>query len=226
MGAIERAKIYELDSSGKTTGSAIDVCFNPKEYSIEKSLDWEASKAHEDAPVPEFKTPKAMTLSVTLQFDTYEEHVSVRDKYIRRLEKLTFMTNGPATGEADVKKHAPPRVMFCWGKLTFKGVINSLSQKYTMFLSDGTPVRAEVALKMQQVDTSAAGMEEEGKAQTNMTRKAVQTHNVKQGDRLDALANTYLKDSSRWNEIADINGIENPFDLTAWIGIDIAIPAG
>src|SRR5690242_10140336 len=146
MGAIERAKIYELDSSGKTTGDAIDVCFNPKEYSIEKSLDWENAKSHEDAPPLEFKTPKGMALSVTLQFDTYEEHVSVRDKYIRRLEKLTFMS-GKADTDTDVKKHAPPRAMFCWGKLTFKGVINSLSQKYTMFLSDGTPVRAEVALK-------------------------------------------------------------------------------
>src|SRR4051794_35975900 len=136
MGAIERAKIYELDASGKNVDPPIDVCFNPKEYSIEKSLDWEASKAHEDAPVPEFKTPKAMSLSVTLQFDTYEERVSVRDKYIRRLEKLTYMTNGPASGEKDVKKHAPPRVMFCWGKMTFRGVINSLGQKYTMFLAD------------------------------------------------------------------------------------------
>jgi Contractile injection system tube protein len=217
MGAIERAKIYILKTDGTTDTSqpAIDVCFNPKEYSIEKSLDWEASKAHEDAPVPEFKTPKALSLSVTLQFDTYEERVSVRDKYVRRIEKLTFMTNGPASGESDVKKHAPPRVMFCWGKMTFRGVINSLSQKYTMFLSDGTPVRAEVALKMQQVDVNASKGAAEKDGVTNLTAKTAKTCQVNDGDRLDSIASKELGDASRWHEIADLNGIDDPFKLKA-----------
>ena len=104
--------------------------------------------------MPEFKSPTAMTLSVTLQFDTYEERVSVRDKYVRKLEKLTMMKS-KAKDDKDVKNHAPPLVRFCWGKLNFKGVIVSLSQKYTMFLSDGTPVRAEVALKIQNVSEDA-----------------------------------------------------------------------
>jgi len=227
MGAIERAKIYVLKTDGTTDTSqpAIDVCFNPKEYSIEKSLDWEASKAHEDAPVPEFKTPKALSLSVTLQFDTYEERVSVRDKYIRRLEKLTFMTNGPATGESDVKKHAPPRIMFCWGKMTFRGVINSLSQKYTMFLADGTPVRAEVSLKMQQVDTSAANVEDSTKVKNLTATGDNKSYTVKKGDRLDLIAANELTSAARWNEIADLNGIDNPFDLSAWVDQQIAIPA-
>jgi len=228
MGAIERAKIYKLDNSGKQDQNepAIDVCFNPKEYSIEKSLSWESSKAHEDAPVPEFKSPSAMTLSVTLQFDTYEERISVRDKYIRRLEKYTFMTGSPAKDDKDVKNHAPPRVMFCWGKLTFRGVIQSLSQKYTMFLADGTPVRAEVALKMQQVDTSAGNVEDEsivGKV-TNVNGAAGTPYQVQPNDRLDLIASNELQDSSRWSEIADLNGIDNPFNLEAWEGQQIMLP--
>jgi hypothetical protein len=221
MGAIERAKIYELDTSGKTVDPPIDVCFNPKEYSIDKSLDWEPTKSYEDAPVLEFKTPKAMNLSVTLQFDTYEERISVRDKYIRRLEKLTYM-KGKTKVEKDVKKHAPPRVMFCWGKLTFRGVINSLGQKYTMFLADGTPVRAEVSLKMTQVDDSAASAEDP--SVTNTTSTATRSYTVSQGDRLDLIASNELGDSGRWSEIADLNGIDNPFDLTNWVGLEIALP--
>lgn len=50
----------------------VDVCFNPKEYALDKSIPWESSKAHEDAPLPEFKEPLRMTLAVTLQFDTFE----------------------------------------------------------------------------------------------------------------------------------------------------------
>jgi len=223
MGAIERAKIYELDSAGKSIDPPIDVCFNPKEYALEKSLSWESSKAHEDAPVPEFKSPSAMSLAVTLQFDTYEERVSVRDKYIRRMEKLTFMTGSPAKDDKDVKNHAPPRIMFVWGKMTFRGVIQSLSQKYTMFLADGTPVRAEVSLKMQQVDTSAANIEDASKVK-NITANAGTTYSVKDTDRLDLIAANELGSAARWNEIADLNGIDNPFDLKAWAGQTIALP--
>jgi len=98
--------------------------------------------------------------------------------------------------------------------MTFRGVINSLSQKYTMFLSDGTPVRAEVALKMQEVDTAAANIEDGN--QTDLTKKAPPTnqYSVQPNDRIDLIAANELGSSSRWHEIADLNGLDNPFDLT------------
>jgi hypothetical protein len=220
--AIERAKIYELDPTGKQTSDPpIDVCFNPKEYSLDKALSWESSKAHDDAPVPEFKTPAAMTLTVTLQFDTYEERLSVRDKYVRRLEKLCLMKS-KAKDDKDVKNHAPPRCMFVWGQMTFRGVIQSLGQKYTMFLADGTPVRAEIALKMQQVDDSAQAVDKI--AQTITVANQATQYQIQQNDRLDLIASNQLSDASRWTEIADLNGIDNPFDLTQWVGQTIQIP--
>ena len=51
----------------------------------------------------------------------------------------------------DKQKFRPPTILFIWGRFIFKGVVESLSQKYTMFLSDGTPVRAECALKIRNV---------------------------------------------------------------------------
>jgi hypothetical protein len=41
---IERAKIYELDVKDNKTDvdKGIDVCFNPKEYSLEKAVSWES----------------------------------------------------------------------------------------------------------------------------------------------------------------------------------------
>src|SRR4051812_28205987 len=165
MGKLERAKIYILEgdgSSGKKQTdpkTVIDVCFNPKEYSLEKSVGWDSENAFTDAPSPEFTKPSAMTLSVTLQFDTYEERVSVRDKYVKKLETTALMrvqfdpTKKKKLSADDKKKASPPTVLFAWGNFVFKGVVESLSQKYTMFLADGTPVRAEVALKMRNVLT-------------------------------------------------------------------------
>lgn len=55
--------------------SQVEVYFNPKEIPVDKSVPWESSAGHsreKGAPVPEFKEPSPMTLTVTLQFDSYE----------------------------------------------------------------------------------------------------------------------------------------------------------
>ena len=213
MGKLERAKIYVLKDEGKDSnakdGDPIEVCFNPKEYSLEKQVSWDAEKAFTDAPMPEFTKPSAMTLAVTLQFDTYEERVSVRDKYVRKIEKLTFMradlSKKPKPDEK--KKAAPPVIVFVWGRFTFKGVIESLSQKYTMFLADGTPVRAECALKIRNVWDKKV---DDDKGSFQGKASSQKTYTVKQGDRLDSIAATELDDASRWPELAAENNIDDP----------------
>src|SRR5437764_11587162 len=134
MGKLERARIHVLSGDGKSStdiSSAIEVCFNPKEYSLDKTVEWEGEKAFSDAPQPEFKAPKPMTLSVVLQFDTYEERVSVRDKWVRQIEKLTMMTgkvkNEQKMTPTEQKTLRPPVILFIWGKYSFKGVLDSVS---------------------------------------------------------------------------------------------------
>lgn len=221
MGKLERARIYVLpgDGDGKKAAdaeSAIDVCFNPKEYSLEKSVEWDAEKAFSDAPQPEFKAPKPMTLSVTLQFDTYEERVNVRDKWVRRIEKLAFMKqqlpkDGSQASKADKQKYRPPVILFVWGRFTFKGVVESLSQKYTMFLSDGTPVRAECALKIRNVFDANV---DDGDGQSfSIQTKEGAPYSVKDGDRLDLIAAARLGDAGRWAEIAALNEIVDPVTM-------------
>ena len=222
MGNLAKATIYVLSADGTdpskkdapTTG--IPVCFNPKEYSLEKSVEWDAEKAFTDAPQPEFKAPKPMTLSVTLQFDTYEERTNVRDKWVRQLEKLTMMTgdlpkDGKKASKSDKQKFRPPTILFIWGRFTFKGVVESLSQKYTMFLSDGTPVRAECALKIRNVMDKNV---DEGTSQTFSAAGQGKTVDVNDDDRLDLIAANNLGDAGRWPEIAALNDIVDPGRIT------------
>lgn len=229
MGKLEKAQIFIMKvGSDKTTLSEdtdyapIDVCFNPKEYSVEKGTDWEQSKAFDEAPMPEFKAPKPMTMSVTLQFDTYEERVSVREKYVKRIERLVLMNK--TTGKPDKKNNKPPILMFVWGKFAFKGVAESVSQKYTMFLTDGTPVRAECALKIRNVSSSSIDSDDKGTddRKGGLQKGAEKQYAVKDGDRLDLIAANELGDSSRWVEIAALNSIDDPTTIKA--GQSIKIP--
>ena len=149
-----------------------------------------------------------MTLSVTLQFDTYEERTNVRDKWVRKIEKLTMMTgdlpkDGNKASKTDKQKFRPPTILFIWGRFIFKGVVESLSQKYTMFLSDGTPVRAECALKIRNVINKSV---DDGKGQSfSASTGNGKPYQIKEGDRLDLIAAKELGDAGRWAEIAAIN---------------------
>jgi nucleoid-associated protein YgaU len=226
MGKLERAKIYVLDGDGEGSKKAdppgengIDVCFNPKEYSLEKSVSWDTEKSFTDAPKPEFTKPSPMTLSVTLQFDTYEERVSVRNKYVKHLEKLVMM-RGQVKNQKNAKekqKASPPVILFVWGRFTFKGVIDSLSQKYTMFLADGTPVRAEASLKIRNV---FEGIKDDDTKQVQS--QSERSYTVKEGDRLDGIAAEQMGDASRWPELAMKNNIDNPSEVPA--GKTLKIP--
>jgi len=124
----------------------VKVQFNPKELQVDKSVSWTAKSGHEENPHQEFKEPQSSSLSVTLYFDTYETKSDVYDGGVKALEDMVTMDS--ALGR-------PPLCLFLWGKFRFQGVVESVSQKYTMFLEDGTRVRCEVGFKMK----SAQGAE-------------------------------------------------------------------
>ncbi len=150
-GQITRALIRNED-----TGDEVTVHFNPKELSIDKAVPWQKHKTSEsDAPTLEFTASDPKTMGVELLFDTYEQRTNVQDE-IAKLDKLCKIIN------KDDKKR-PPMVTWTWGDKmpTFKGVVESLGVKYTMFLNNGTPCRATVTLKLKEAskvmskDTSA-----------------------------------------------------------------------
>lgn len=135
-------KALLVDHDRKTQ---LEVKFNPKEFSVERQVQWSPREGSDtDDPEQQFTKPTPSTLSVTLHFDTYEDRESVKIKYTDKLEQLVSIVS-----KEEKDKRRPPRCSFIWGKFgIFTGVVESLSLKYTMFLSDGTPVRCEATLKM------------------------------------------------------------------------------
>jgi hypothetical protein len=117
---------------------SLEVQFNPKELQVDKTVSWTPAGGHEENPTQEFKEPQSSTLNVTLYFDTYETKKDVAD-VLKPLEAMATI---------DPKLGRPPLVLFAWGRFVFQGVVESLSQKFTMFLEDGTRCRCEVGLKM------------------------------------------------------------------------------
>ena len=85
---------------------------------------------------------KPRSLSLELFFDTYESRKNVFTLHVEGLLQLSEVMKDPKR---------PPKVIFTWGKFPrFVGVIESCSVKYTMFMSDGTPVRATASVKIKE----------------------------------------------------------------------------
>ena len=138
----------------------VEAQYNPKEVSIDKSVPWNKHKNPKgDIPMLEFTNAENRTLSLELFFDAYEQKGGSVVSFVERLTSMTMIRAGVS---ADKDKH-PPRVIVSWGSSfpSFRGVIESLGTKYTMFREDGTPVRATCTLKIKEVDAVQAGGGEE-----------------------------------------------------------------
>ena len=194
--ALVKAKILNLDKKDDD----LTVLFNPKEFSIQKTVQWEPHKAPGlNVPEHEFTSGNPRILSVELFFDTYEEKKSVHE-YTDKLQNYALI---------DPDKHQPPVVMFQWGKVSFTGVMETLNLRFTMFLSDGTACRAVASVSMKEWKTAKDQATTEEKHSPDHTKRRT----VKTGETLALIAHEEYDDAAEWRRIADANGIVDPKDV-------------
>lgn len=142
---LEKAKLIKFDGNG----SDIQLMFNPTEISFARTSNWKSDPGNRgDSLLPKVNfsgvEPYSLTLS-NIMFDTYDNRESVLKKYIENIKKSVTAPDGFGG--------RPPVYIFQWGSNTyFHCVITKLAYRLTMFLADGTPVRAIVDLSIQEVD--------------------------------------------------------------------------
>lgn len=195
--ALDKAQILNFDKN-----TTLDVLFNPKEYSIQKSVQWEPHKAPGlDLPEQQFTSGNPAILSVELFFDTYEKKSSdVKTEYTDKLFDLAAV---------DKSLHRPPLVVFKWGSQQFRGVIESLSVRYTMFHNNGKPCRAVANLSIKEAKTAKEQVEEKPRESPDHSKRRT----LKHGETLALLAHEEYDDPAEWRRIADANGISDPRDV-------------
>jgi len=90
----------------------------------------------------------------------------------------------------------------------FTGVLTSLNQRFTLFLDDGTPVRATLTC-----DFTEVGSQARARAAELHSSDVAKTRQVQRYDTLQSLAADEYGDPALWRPIATANGIVNPRDL-------------
>lgn len=188
------------------TGDKIPVQFNPEEYTLSREINYaQAAIPGLSAPILQFVNGNMQTLQMELFLDSYEAHkagsktVNTAQSDVRLLVKQVteLMAIDPST-------HAPPVLLFTWGSLAFTCVLASCSQRYTMFLPDGIPVRARLTVSFNEY----RNVELEAKEVKRETSDYARRHVVSQGETLSSIAGSEYGDPRLWRVIAIANRLQ------------------
>ena len=227
----QRATIQCLEPEPKTP---IEVMFNPELITYTKQNTWNYQlPSGQSLPEISFASGIPATLVVPLTFDGTEKGDNIA-KIVNQLTRLTQADKtlkgrrysnpnpGPKQAAKNVDQGRPPTVRFAWGNyLSFEAVIKQIVSKYSMFLDDGTPVRAAVEVTFMQI----ADVDTFPKQQnpTSGGRTGERVHRLGPRETLDQVAYTNFGQTGLWRALAAFNGIDDPLRLQA--GDAILLPA-
>jgi len=201
-------KFLAPNAGGKETSAGPDLTFdfNPKEYAITRAAEWAAPQAKGGVAQAQYKGPKPSSITVEVFMD--ETDVDSGD-ISKTVEKL-FKACNPTPESKSKDKPSAPFVLFQWGKqISFKGYLEQVAVKYTLFRSDGTPVRGSATLTIKEFGEPVKGTNPTSGGAPGTTR-----YRVLAGDTLPSIAYAEFGRADRWRAIADANpSIDDPMRL-------------
>lgn len=192
--------------------------FNPDTYVVKKSAKWEYAPVPEtdQTTMPQYVGPQASDMTIKVFLDARESTAGHIDKDVETLLKCCT----PLAETVEKKAPSPPFVIFGWGKkLSFTAFVKQVEVTYTMFDTDGTPLRADCSLTLQEIPSKTAGQNP-----TSGSTEARRTRTVVTGDSLASLAYQEYGQAKHWRAIAEANRIDDPSELPS--GTRLLIPPG
>ena len=164
---LQKAMLKAIDNDAED----IEFMFNPNEIAFSRSMSLEqAEGARTDSGQNKtsFKHPNPYGLTINnILFDTYETRKSVLP-YVSKFTKAVEFTQ---EGEGDKKR--PPIYLFIWGANKYlRCFVKNFSFKLSLFLPDGTPVRASIDLSLEQVDPPTPAREQGATSPSRGQREA------------------------------------------------------
>jgi hypothetical protein len=188
----------------------IHVLFNPTQYSLDQANTLaEMGVPGLSAPILQYVRGNGRSLSMELFFDTYEQRTDVREHTDRVYALLDI--RGPL--------HRPPVCTFTWGTFNFDCVLERVGGRFTLFLSDGKPVRATLSVTFKEF----VAVEVLVRDPPTESADHAKTWLVRRGDTLASIAAAEYGDPARWRPIAEANRIANPRLLEP--GTRLSLPA-
>jgi LysM repeat protein len=242
MSVLAKATLQELPATegGKPLGDAVSVQFNPTTLRVQIS-NKSAGGQQSGSQARQRPGTGEITVSFDLVFDSADEGTPNRPEPVTR--KTMTVEKFVRPRGASPSQQTPPRVEFRWGTFVIQGVMESANTDLDHFASDGTPLRAKVAVSIKgqnpeyrydpALPPAAARSGQAAPppgpnapaAGAPGTRGGADTPakvaQAMPGESLQQLAARHGLDPAAWRALAD--GVANPLALAA--GTEIALPA-
>lgn len=186
--------------SGTGTGS-VTVQINPSSYTHNYSVKYDniVPQGAPGAPL-DFKGIPPETISFDIYFDATgavpNSFYTVKSM-IDELKSICFTYNGSI--------HEPNFLIVSWASLVFKCKLTTLNISYTLFKSDGTPLRAKASVTFEEALSNSVIAQEAGNESPDLTHTVV----FKAGDTLPNLCNQIYNSPGYYLEVANYNNIIN-----------------
>lgn len=150
----------------KFSGNPYTFMINPDTIKIQKSIEYNEQQAPATSSASQkYKSTPSDKLNFDIVIDCTgivdSKRISMADE-IKALETIIYTYNG--------KIHRPNFVKVGWGKnITFNGVLTSIDISYTLFKTDGSPLRAKISLPFTQYISSKTVALNEKKSSPDLT---------------------------------------------------------
>jgi len=205
----------EITAFRKNGTDKFTALFNPEEYTLNQDNNFAVQGIPGlSGPLVQFVNGNLRTLEMELLFDTWDTpslpKKDVRTEFTDKFVKLM---------EIDPDLHAPPLLLVSWTSLQFRCVLSRVNQKFTMFDTDGKPVRARLTCTFNEV----IDPEQEAKEVNRQTADFSKVHIVTLGESINTIANHFYEDPQKWRPIAIANGIDDP--RTIFPGQSLLVPS-
>jgi hypothetical protein len=158
----------KLSIASLDEGVTVTAQYNPKDLQVDMAVPWKkpdsanktgsqgGSGVGDGGKTLEFTGAEGRSMTVEMLFDGYEpaggRAVDVAGM-VKKLEQLASVRD-PNSSKEEMRR--PHHCVVSWGDRglpKFKCVIESLSTKYSMFSSDGQPLRATCTVKLKEADS-------------------------------------------------------------------------
>jgi hypothetical protein len=226
-----KAQIQRLRPDGTIDGAPFPVQFNPSEYTMSKGTQIaEIPIPGLDQPILQFVRGQTETMAVDLFFDSSEDGMGPDSMPVtKKTDKFYELI------KIDRETHAPPVLRFMWGQSDFAGsnfdgnwasqartngfqcVVESVKQRFTLFSSEGTPLRAVLSVTLREYYS----LEEQIQRINFNSPDHTHVYVVQRADTLAHIAALKYDDPRQWRHIADQNGLTDPLALTPGMVLDV-----
>lgn len=209
----DKATLTLLNPSDRSEIERIPFKFNPDKWSINRSAKWEAGTQSSGVAVPSFRGPNPASVSVEMFLDASDQ----KDGNIKPTVDKLFKAVLPESSSVQQNQPSAPHARFQWGLIIFQGYIESVNVTYTLFRGTGTPVRGTATVTIKEFPNAVGAQNP-----TSGGPAGNRVHRMVAGDTLASVAFHEYRNTARWRELAEANGIDDPMRVP--VGTVLLVP--